>query len=313
VGEILIVDDSRVNVSVLSTILRDRGHSIRLAADGASALDSIRQSPPDVVLLDIRLPGVDGYEICRRLRQDPATRDLPVIFVSGLEDGSDKVRAFEAGGSDYVPKPFQAVEVLARVENQLKLHRLQREMTRRTDELELANRTLQSLSYLDPLTGLPSRRHFEESLDQEWRRAYRQQTTLALVLAEMDHFKPFVEAYGPESGDECLRRVAVEFSGVLRRGGDLVARYGSHQFAALLPGTDTTGSRVVTQEVAERVLALRIPHRGSPIQVVSLSLGVSVQSPASSTATAAEPLLTTATQALQRARAEGGNRIVAVA
>lgn len=309
-GEILIVDDSRVNVGVLGAILRERGHAVRLATDGPSALEAVKRAPPELILLDIRLPGLDGYEVCRRLRADQATRDIPVIFVSALEDGADKVKAFEAGGSDYVPKPFQPVEVVARVENQLKLFRLQREMARRTEDLERANRTLQSLSYLDPLTGLPSRRHFDESLEQEWRRARRQQTHLCLVLADVDQFKAFADAYGQQSADDCLRRVAIEFSGSLRRGGDLGARFGADEFAALLPGTEAAGARVVAQEAAQRVLGLRIPHRSSPIQVVSLSLGIAVAAPAASESASPEPLVGAATQALQRAQSDGGNRIV---
>jgi diguanylate cyclase (GGDEF)-like protein len=296
---------------VLSAILRGPGHAIRVAADGPSALEAIRSSPPELVLLAIRLPGFDAFEACRRLRADEATRDLPVIFVSALEDGADRQKAFEAGGSDYMLEPFPAAEVLARVEMQLKLVRLQREMARKTEDLERANRTLQSLSYLDPLTGLPSRRHFEESLEQEWRRARRQQTNLTLVLIDIDQFGAFVDAYGMESGDDCLRRVAVELSGTLRRGGDLVARCGGDEFAAILPGTESSGACVVAQEVAERVLALRIPHRGSPLQVVSLSLGLALANPARSDSVSPEPLLSAAAQALHRARAEGGNRIVA--
>jgi diguanylate cyclase (GGDEF)-like protein len=311
VGEILIVDDSRINLEVLGAILRERGHAIRLAADGRAALDAIEQSAPELVLLDIRLPGMDGYEVCRRMRGHPATREVPVVFVSTLEEGEDRAKAFAAGGSDYLPKPFHAAEVVARVENQLKLVRLQREMARRTDDLERANRALRALSYLDPLTGLPGRRHFQESLDQEWRRARRQHSSLAVVLVEVDHFGAFVEAYGAPSGDECLRRVAVELSGGPRRGGDLVARFADDAFAALLPATEAAGSLVVAQDAAERVLALRIPHRGSPLQVISLSLGLAASHPGPADSPTPEPLLAAASRALERARAEGGNRIVA--
>ena len=300
-----------MNVGVLSAILRERGHAVRLATDGPSALDAAKQAPPELVLLDIRLPGMDGYEVCRRLRSVEATRDVPVIFVSALEEGADKLKAFEVGGSDYLLKPFQAAEVVARVENQLRLSRLHREMARKTQDLERANRALHSLSYLDPLTGLPTRRHFDESFEQEWRRARRQQAHLALVLAGLDHFKAFGEAYGAQSAEDCLRRVAVEFSGSLRRGGDLAARYGADEFAALLPGTEAAGARVVAEEAARRVLGLRIPHRTSPIQVVSFSLGVVVTAPATSDSASPEPLIAAAARALERARSDGGNRIVA--
>jgi len=309
---ILIAEDEPHLREVLRFQLESAGYEVLEAIDGQEALDQAIRQQPDLLLLDVMMPHFDGYEVCRRLRAESATREIPVIFVSSLEDGADKVRAFEAGGSDYVLKPFQAAEVVARVENQLKLFRLQREMARKTEDLERANRMLQTLSYLDPLTGLPSRRHFDESLEQEWRRARRQQSKLTLLLADIDQFKAFSEAYGAGSADDCLRRVAVEFSGGLHRGGDLGARFGGDEFAALLPATDGAGAGVVAQEIAQRVLGLRIPHRGSAIQVVSLSLGIAVATPAESESASAEPLVASAVQAVQRARADGGNRIVAV-
>jgi PleD family two-component response regulator len=148
-GDVLVVDDNRVNVGLLTGILQKRHYAVRNATEGQQALDLMRAAPAEIVLLDIRLPGMDGYEICRQLKADPRTRDIPVIFVSALDDGLDKARAFEVGGVDYVAKPFSAAEVVARVENQLKLSRLQRQMTQKNTELERANRMLQSLSYLD--------------------------------------------------------------------------------------------------------------------------------------------------------------------
>jgi CheY-like chemotaxis protein len=190
----------------------------------------MRAAPPEIVLLDIRLPGMDGYEICRQMKADPRTKDIPVIFVSALDDGLDKARAFEVGGIDYVAKPFSSAEVVARVENQLKISRLQRHLALKNTELERANRLLQSLSYVDALTGIPNRRHFDELLDQEWRRALRDESSMAVVLIDVDLFKAFNDNYGHQSGDDCLKHVAVEVSGSLRRGGDLAARYGGEEF-----------------------------------------------------------------------------------
>jgi diguanylate cyclase (GGDEF)-like protein len=259
------------------------------------------------VLLDIRLPGLDGYEVCRQLKQDPATRDIPVIFVSALDEGMDKVRGFELGGNDYIPKPFQAVEVVARVENQLKIANLQREMALKNAELERANRMLQSLSYLDPLTGIANRRNFDESFEQEWRRARREDGRVALVMADVDRFKDYNDLYGHPSGDECLRRVALEASNSLRRAGDLAARYGGEEFALVLPGTDTQGARIVAEDVRARVERLQIPHKGSPHGVVTLSLGVAAMSPKDDQPR--ELLVAAADRALYQAKANGRNRL----
>ena len=127
-GDVLVVDDNRVNVGLLTGILQKRNYAVRNATDGPQALAVMRAAAPEIVLLDIRLPGMDGYEICRQMKADPRTKDIPVIFVSALDDGLDKARAFEVGGIDYVAKPFSAAEVVARVENQLKISRLQRHL-----------------------------------------------------------------------------------------------------------------------------------------------------------------------------------------
>lgn len=318
-GEILIADDSRVNVGLLTAILRQR-YRLRQAGDGPSALEAIRQAPPDLVLLDSRLPGIDGYEVCRRLKADPATRDIPVIFISALdhevgdswtrrtlEEGSDKLKAFEAGGADYVLNPFQSAEVLARVEKELRAYRLRRQIAQKESELEQAKRRLEALSHVDSLTGIANRRHWEEFCDQEWRRARRAQASVALVVAQIDLFREFAEAYGGAAGEGCLRRVAVELSATLRRGGDLVARYGGEEFAVILPATAAAGGRVVAEEMRARVERLGVPHGGSPHRVVTLSLGVVAAAPQGT-----EPrdmLMAAAERALQHAKADGGNRV----
>jgi diguanylate cyclase (GGDEF)-like protein len=307
-GDVLVVDDNRVNVGLLTGILQKRHYAVRNATEGQQALDLMRAAPAEIVLLDIRLPGMDGYEICRQLKADPRTRDIPVIFVSALDDGLDKARAFEVGGVDYVAKPFSAAEVVARVENQLKLSRLQRQMTQKNTELERANRMLQSLSYLDALTGIPNRRHFDELLDQEWRRALRDDSSMCVILIDVDLFKAFNDNYGHQSGDDCLKHVAVEVSGVLRRGGDLAARYGGEEFGVVLPGTEAPGGVLVAEDIRRRVEGLKIAHKGSPHHVVTISLGMKAVRPGPQDTP--ESLLAAADRALYRAKELGRNRLV---
>ncbi len=307
VGDVLVVDDNRVNVGLLTGILQKRNYAVRNATDGPQALAVMRAAAPEIVLLDIRLPGMDGYEICRQMKADPRTRDIPVIFVSALDDGLDKARAFEVGGIDYVAKPFSAAEVVARVENQLKISRLQRSLGEKNNELERVNRLLQSMSYIDSLTGIPNRRHFDEVFDGEWRRSLRDESSLAVILIDVDLFKAFNDSYGHQTGDDCLKRVAVEVSGGLRRGGDVAARYGGEEFGVILPRTEPAGAAIVAEDMRQRVEGLKIAHKGSPFRVVTISLGTKAMRPGPNDTP--EALLGAADRALYRAKELGRNRV----
>src|SRR3954463_12764354 len=174
-AEILVVDDSPTNLTLLANILRESGYRVRVANSAARALKAVTLSVPDLVMLDITMPEMDGYECCRRLKQDEATRAVPVIFISALDDALDKVRAFSAGGADYVEKPFQVPEVLARIANQLQIARLQSEMAARNAELELRNRQLE-LARDEALAGTKAKSTFLASMSHELR------TPLAAVL-----------------------------------------------------------------------------------------------------------------------------------
>jgi diguanylate cyclase (GGDEF)-like protein len=306
-GTILIVEDNPLNSGILAGILRDREYTVHLASDGPTGLRVIKEKPPELVLLDIRMEGMDGYEVCRRIKAEPTTADIPVIFVSALDEALDKVKAFHVGGADYVTKPFPAFEVIARVQNHLKIARLQKQLIVKNAELERANRMLQAMSYIDPLTGIANRRHFEEFLDQEWRRARRDNTPLALVMVDVDHFKQFNDTYGHRSGDDCLKYVATEISGALHRGGDLAARYGGEEFVVVLPGTELPGALVVAEEMRSRVERLRILHKASPHRVVTVSLGLACLRAGESDAS--DVLVNAADRALYRSKEAGRNRV----
>jgi diguanylate cyclase (GGDEF)-like protein len=313
-GEIFIVDDNPDNLNLLATILREKRYETRMATNGRRALASIRVAQPEVVMLDITMPDMDGYEVCERLKADAATSHLPVIFISALDDVWDKVKAFRVGGVDYVTKPFHPEEVIARVETQLKLARLRLELEKRNGELERANvqleranRILQSLSYLDSLTGLANRRHLDEVLEQEWRRAWRERTPLSLVLADIDHFKRYNDTYGHQGGDACLRRVGGVLNEALKRGGDLAARYGGEEFAIVLPSTDSDGAAAFAERVRAQVEGLGIAHERSAAGVVTISVGAATAVPDDSASP--EVLVAAADRALYRSKSAGRNRV----
>lgn len=264
---ILIVDDIPDNIRVLSSMLADEGIEISTATSGRRALKIAERYPPDLVLLDVMMPEMDGYEVCRLMKADPLLRGVPIIFISALADAENEIRGLALGAVDYITKPFNEAIVKLRVQTHLEL-KLQREI-------------LDNLSRLDGLTGIPNRRAFDERLNLEWRRAARSGETLGLLMIDVDYFKNYNDTHGHLVGDDCLRKLASTLHESMNRAGDFVARFGGEEFAALLPLTD--GAELAG--VAERILAgiekLDIPHGASPVAPrVSASIGGASYRPA---------------------------------
>ncbi|WP_345773743.1 diguanylate cyclase domain-containing protein [Azospirillum endophyticum] len=288
-----MVDDIPSNVHVLSRILKD-DYDIYFATDGEKALDLVQARMPDLVLLDIMMPGMDGFEVCRRIKGDPATHDIPVIFISAKSEVEDETRGLEVGAIDFITKPISPPIVKARVRNHLLLKR-------QTD-------LLRSLSFLDGLTGIANRRRFDDTMTREWRRCARSHLPLSLIILDVDHFKAYNDQYGHQSGDECLRIVAEVLSERARRPSDLVARYGGEEFVCLLPETDGAGATDVAEGFRAAVAQRRIPHAQSPVaRHVTISLGVASVIP--SAESGPDRLAEMADQLLYRAKRAGRNRV----
>ncbi|CAO3353684.1 diguanylate cyclase [Azospirillum melinis] len=291
--KILVVDDIPSNVHVLSRILKD-DYDIYFATDGEKALDLVQARMPDLVLLDIMMPGMDGFEVCRRIKADPAIHDIPVIFISAKSEVEDETRGLEVGAIDFITKPISPPIVKARVRNHLLLKR-------QTD-------LLRSLSFLDGLTGIANRRRFDDAMAREWRRCARSNLPLSLIILDVDHFKAYNDHYGHQAGDECLRMVAELLSDRARRPSDLVARYGGEEFVCLLPETDGPGAVRVAEGFRTGVAECRIPHAQSPvIPYVTISLGVATVIPSADGSP--EQLAEMADQLLYRAKRTGRNRV----
>ena len=258
---LLIVDDEPGNIEILASILDDQ-YEVRFAICGLDALAAMKDGPkPDLILLDVMLPDMDGYSVCERIKEDPECADIPVIFVTSLGNPEQEEKGFAVGGADYIVKPFRILSIKARIRNQLEM--------KRTREL------LQRLAITDSLTGLANRRHFDEALKQETQRLQRQGGQLSLVLIDVDFFKRYNDHYGHPAGDECLRHIASVIALELRRPADLTARIGGEEFACLLPETTLDGAFIVADRIRQTVLGLKMPHQTSAIsEYVTVSVGI---------------------------------------
>lgn len=257
-GEVFVVDDNPNNLNLLAGILRDHGFRVRMVNDGQRAVEMIRARLPELVLLDITMPAPDGYEVCRQLKADPATAAVPVLFISALDDPVDKVKAFALGGVDYVPKPFQAEEVMARVRTHLTIGRLQRQLEERSRRLEEALRSLEEVSRTDPLTGLRNRRFLLEHIDarvsaclESHRTEGRPSHDLLFLLLDLDHFKQVNDTFGHAAGDAVLAQVGERLRQACDAN-DLLVRWGGEEFLIVALAPPREGG----EERAERVRAL---------------------------------------------------------
>jgi diguanylate cyclase (GGDEF)-like protein len=259
-SRLLVVDDQPINIQALyQTFAAD--HQVLMATSGEQALELCASKQPDLVLLDVVMPGMDGFEVCRRLKADEATRDIPVIFVTAQNDDVAETRGLDAGAVDFISKPINPKIVRARVRTHLTL-KAQADL-------------LREWVYTDGLTGVHNRRYFDERLEVEWSRAVRSGSALSVVLLDVDYFKRYNDCYGHLAGDECLRRLATALKACVRRPSDLVARYGGEEFVCLLPDTDLNGAMTVAEELSQLLFVQQIPHAESSVaSVVTVSLGV---------------------------------------
>jgi diguanylate cyclase (GGDEF)-like protein len=290
---ILIVDDMVTNIEILDGVLNSE-YEILFATSGSDALEIAAQQVPDLVLLDVMMPGMDGYQVCRELKRGERTKDLPVIFVTANNQEEDESRGFEAGVVDYITKPVRPSIVLARV-------RLHLELKRYRDYLK-------TLSTIDGLTGIANRRKFDEVIESEWRRARRNQSPLSLIMMDIDFFKAYNDHYGHLAGDECLKKLAGGINRVGWRPADLFARYGGEEFVMLLPDTDSKGALEVAKRVQGKIVFLKIPHAYSQVaDYVTLSMGVASLTPGDSQTPA--DLINSADDLLYAAKRNGRNQI----
>ena len=306
--KILVVEDSRASRSFLERTLRHLGMDVISADCGYAGIELFRQQKPDLVLLDVILPDLDGFAVARTLRETENPGDwTPIIFLSALTDDADLEKGIAAGGDDYMHKPVSEVVLCAKVRAMQRIIQMRTSLVVLTRKLDTANQELRRLSSSDGLTGIANRRLFDHTLDLEWRRAKRSNGQIALIMCDVDYFKKFNDTFGHQAGDDCLRQVAQTLQNTLERGGDSVARYGGEEFAIILPNTTLDGARVVADKMRQAVSNLQLPHPLSPHRFVTLSLGVSSSTP--SEQDVSQTLIESADRALYAAKNGGRNRV----
>lgn len=321
---ILIVDDSKTGRIYLSNALAEAGFKELITAEsaddafaklGMNGKDGANNNI-DLILMDVVMPKIDGIEACRRIKSVEALKDIPIVMVTSMDAIKGLKPAFDAGAIDYIGKPPKSVELETRVKALLNLKSeidarkaREQELLTVTLKLEEANEKLHVLSSTDGLTGIPNRRSFDDILEREIRRAQRSKSPLALALGDIDFFKPFNDCYGHTEGDACLQQVATAFTKVLKRPGDIAARYGGEEYAFILPNTPEIWSKLISEKLRSSVESLQIPHSHSQVsEYVTVSIGVVTAVPDGNQSP--KDFINAADKALYQAKHDGRNQVV---
>ena len=292
-SSILIVDDDKSSIDVLVHILRNE-YAIHVAKNAQAALKCAVNDNPDIILLDVLMPEISGFDLIKKLKENEKTLSIPVIFITGLANAADEERGFLLGAVDYITKPFNNSIVKARIRTHMKsVYHI---------------RTIEKLGTMDALTETANRRAFFDHLDREWERAGKQKKTLGILLVDVDMLKQYNQTYGHLQGDVMLHALGRVFGRYSAAEGSLVARLESDEFAIILPETDAAGAMNVAESIRNDVYALEIPSIGAMKTQATVSIGVAATVPDESTS--ATDLLREAKERLREAKVMGGNKCV---
>ena len=313
---ILIVDDTRANLISLEAILEGENLNILTASNGNDALKILLKRKIDIILLDVQMPGMNGFEVAELMRANNKTRDIPIIFITAINKEEEYIfKGYELGAVDYLYKPISNEILKSKVKVFVKLNeqtKIIEEKTRALEEkiiqLELVEKKLNHLVRIDELTGVFNRRAFEEMFNLEWARTIRSNGSFSALMIDIDNFKNFNDTYGHLKGDECLKDVAKIIEKTLRRVTDEVARLGGEEFIVLLPETDSEGAELIAEEIRKNVEGLQIVNEGvDTSKFVTVSIGVSSVTP--TRFVEKKEVIDCADKALYIAKKNGKNRI----
>ncbi|HTX73056.1 MAG TPA: diguanylate cyclase [Rectinemataceae bacterium] len=313
---ILVVDDNSSNLQVIGAVLEQAGYAVAFAFDGPEAIDYARTSAPDLILLDVMMPGMDGYEVMALLKQEPGTRNIPVIFLTALVGSEETVRGFEAGAADYVAKPFDYRELLARVSAQVELglsrrrvEEYARQVAAMNDKLVEAMGKLEELATTDPLTKLPNRRYTLDRIGYEADRAKRSGKPFCLGILDIDFFKKVNDRFGHAAGDLVLSSFGLLVRASLRAQ-DLAGRWGGEEFAIVLPETELAGAGVLAErflgDLRSRPMDISVADKPASVGVTA-TIGLAQFTPPDDDI---DSLMRRADGAMYEGKRSGRNRVV---
>ena len=293
--KILIVEDSKLNQEILRRILHS-DYILEFAHEGNEALEKVRSELFDLILLDLILPGMNGFEVLTELKKCDSTRSIPVIIITGRTNPEEEVKGLQLGATDYITKPFHEVVVKARVETQI---RILKQM-----------RIIENFGFIDTLTNIPNRRQFDQLMVREWNRAKREKTPFSIMMIDVDHFKMYNDAHGHQQGDVALQTVASTITSSLKRSTDIAARWGGEEFAVLLQNTILDGAVLVAEDIRKNIESTVIPGSDEDVDYnVTISIGVATMLPENNTNI--PNLILQADKALYKAKDTGRNRVYA--
>jgi len=261
---ILIIDDSEVDIAALTDIL-SLEYELVIARCGTKGVELAKSIRPDLIILDVVMPDIDGYEAISLLKKAVSTRNIPVIFITSLSKTKDEKKGLRLGCADYITKPFSKELVKLRIQNQTRI-------------LDYINK-IEELSRIDQLTGLPNRRSFHERLRSEWKLAIREGTSVSILVMDVDHFKKCNDTYGHLMGDTVLQKVANSIASCLKRPTDFAARWGGEEFIALLPKTELNEAQYVAEEIRKNIENLIITFKDGKTTNITISIGVATEKP----------------------------------
>ncbi len=306
--KILVVDDIPVNIQLLQAFLATQNYKTYIARNGEEALQQAETVEPDLILLDVMMPKMNGFETCKLLKKSEKARYTPVIMVTALNELESKIKGIEAGADDFISKPFNKLELLARVKSLLRVKTLHDQLQEKIIQLERAKEKLRNLAVTDGLTGLYNYRHFKDVLGMEIRRSERHKSPLSLIMFDIDYFKHYNDTHGHLAGDKVLQKIAQLVSNNIRKI-DLAARYGGEEFAIILPNTNGENAKIVAEKLRRLVEMYKFPFQESqPNDTITISVGVSSHPSSGRTF---EELVSCADKRLYMAKANGKNVVMA--